>query len=62
MIIADFLDFPSQFIHYLRRRTRLNEVAKTYAHDEIDWFGHYLNKGLYFVTVNKSPALRAVVG
>lgn len=58
MIIADFIRFPSQFVHYLRRRIRLNELGRTYAHDEIDLFGHYLSEGLYFEQLGELDMLQ----
>ena len=48
MVVAEMFEFPSQFIHYLTRRKRLNEIGRIYAHDELDWLGHYLTEGLYF--------------
>ena len=48
MVIAEMFEFPSQFIHYLTRRKRLNEIGRIYAHDELDWLGHYFVSGLYF--------------
>jgi hypothetical protein len=47
-VIADLVEFPSQFIHYLRRRHRLNQIKRVFAYEELDWFGHYLQEGLYF--------------
>ena len=47
-VISELVEFPSQLIHYLKRRLRLNEVGRIVAHDELDWFGHYLSEGLYF--------------
>jgi hypothetical protein len=47
-VIGETNEFPSQLVHYLTRRLRINEFKKFYAHDELDWFGHYLAKGLYF--------------
>lgn len=47
-VIAEINEFPTQFIHYLTRRLRVNDFKKFYAGDELDWFGHYLSKGLYF--------------
>lgn len=48
MVIADIIDSPSEFIHYLIRRHRLNKHKRVYAFDELDWFGHYIEEGLYF--------------
>lgn len=46
--IAEAVEFPAQLIHFLRRRRRVNELTSVMAHDELDWFGHYLSEGLYF--------------
>ena len=42
------LEFPSQLVHFLQRRGRLNALGRMEAADELDWFGHYLSEGLYF--------------
>jgi hypothetical protein len=47
-VIYEVNEFPTQLIHYLRRRLRVNEIKKFRASDELDWFGHYLAHGLYF--------------
>ncbi|MFZ1060710.1 MAG: hypothetical protein WAP47_16100, partial [Candidatus Rokuibacteriota bacterium] len=47
-VISELTEFPSQLVHYLKRRLRLHEIGKLEAHDELDWFGHYLRHGLYF--------------
>ena len=47
-VICEMLEFPCQLVHYLQRRSRLNELARMEATDELDWFGHYLTEGLYF--------------
>ncbi|MCA9095080.1 MAG: hypothetical protein KDA68_16455 [Planctomycetaceae bacterium] len=47
-VIAEMIEFPTQFLHYLVRRRRLNELGFIHAHDELDWFGHFLQEGLYF--------------
>ncbi len=46
--IVEALELPVQLVHYLHRRRRVNELGFVEAHDEIDWFGHYLAEGLYF--------------
>lgn len=58
LVIAGIIQFPSQFIHYLARRRRLNELGITHANDELDWFGHYLTEGLYFEELQKSEVSR----
>lgn len=47
-VIAEMNEFPTQLVHYLTRRLRINEFKKFYAGDELDWFGLYLSRGLYF--------------
>ena len=47
-VISEVNEFPTQFIHYLNRRLRLNEFRKFHAHDELDWFGLYLENCLYY--------------
>ncbi len=47
-VISELVEFPSQFIHYLTRRLRVNELGRARAYDELDWFGTYLQDGLYF--------------
>ena len=52
-VISEIVQFPSQLVHYLQRRTRLNELGFVQAHEELDWFGHYLLEGLYFEDIAK---------
>ena len=47
-VVCEMLEFPSQLVHFLQRRARLNELGRFEAADELDWFGHYLTEGLYF--------------
>lgn len=47
-VICEVNEFPTQLVHYLQRRLRVNEIKKFRASDELDWFGHYLTHGLYF--------------
>ncbi len=47
-VICETIEFPSQLIHYLLRRMRINEIDNIETHDELDWFGNYLQQGLYF--------------
>ena len=53
-VIRELIEFPSQFIHYLNRRLRINELANIEAYDELDWLGYYFLEGLYFEEVTKS--------
>jgi hypothetical protein len=52
-VICEINEFPSQLIHYLLRRLRINEIEDIDTHDELDWFGFYLEKGLYFESERK---------
>lgn len=47
-VISEIVEFSSQFVHYIQRRLHLIELGWVNAHDELDWFGHYLLEGLYF--------------
>ncbi|MFW9804318.1 MAG: hypothetical protein ACFFFC_16800 [Candidatus Thorarchaeota archaeon] len=47
-VIAEILDCPSLFLHYLKRRIRLNDHSQVVAFDELDYFMYYLKTGLYF--------------
>lgn len=46
--VAATTQWPVQLIHFLRRRSRLNEIGRFVASDELDWWMHYLVMGLYF--------------
>lgn len=59
-VICEMVEFPSQLLHYLERRLRLNELRSTTAHDELDWFGHYLQEGLYFEDWFADPTARPI--
>jgi hypothetical protein len=47
-VISEIVSTSGEFVHYLLRRLRINDLAFIEAHDELDWFGHYLHEGLYF--------------
>jgi hypothetical protein len=49
-LVTQTIEWPAQLIHFLRRRSRLNEIGGLAATDEIDWWMHYLSFGLYFET------------
>lgn len=53
-VICELTEFPSELVHYLMRRLRINELQIAVAEDELDWFGHYLLEGLYFEKVKES--------
>ena len=46
-VITELVEFPSQLVHYLTRRQRINELRRVTAYEELDWFGFYLKKGLF---------------
>jgi len=46
--VCDLLQWPAQLVHFLRRRSRMNDIGRLHAVDELDWFMLYLNQGLYF--------------
>lgn len=48
MVMADLLDLPPAFPHYIERRLRAARQSVTVASDELDFFGLYLHNGLYF--------------
>lgn len=47
MAVTDLLQ-GAQLLHYLTRRLRLEAIGKVVAHDELDWVGYYIDRGLYF--------------
>lgn len=47
-LICGTVEWPAQLIHFLRRRTRVNERGGIDASDELDLWMHYLLVGLYF--------------
>ena len=46
------VEWPVQFVHFLRRRSRLNKIGNVNASDELDWWMLYLNQGLYFEDIS----------
>ncbi len=46
--VCQTVEWPPQLIHFLRRRSRLNDHGMLAASDELDWWMHYLQFGLYF--------------
>lgn len=47
-VVCQTVESPIQLIHFLRRRTRLNQRGDRIATEELDWWMLYLNRGLYF--------------
>lgn len=54
-LISDFIDFPSQFVHYLKKRRTVSE--RVYAFDEVDYFGCYLISNLEIPMPNIGDAM-----
>jgi len=50
--IAEFIEFPSQFIHYIHRRLKINNrsecLSDIFTNDELDFLGTYFDNNLYF--------------
>ncbi len=47
-LIADMVDLNVLLPHYLVRRARIANQAHLTAIEEMDWFMHFVNEGLYF--------------
>ena len=47
-VLADMIDHPTVFLHYLNRRIELNDHPSINTYDELDYFSYYLRTGLYF--------------
>jgi hypothetical protein len=47
-LVCRTVEWPVQFVHFLRRRSRLNQIGHLSATDELDWWMLYLKQGLYF--------------
>ncbi len=47
-IMADLVDLNVLLPHYLMRRARIAQWEQFTAVEELDWFMHYMNEGLWF--------------
>ena len=47
-VISEIVNSPAEFLLYLDRRLRLNDLRATESLDELDYFGLFLREGLYF--------------
>lgn len=47
-VICDVVARPSELVHYLQRRQRMDETRRAWAMDELDYFMHYLLFGLFW--------------
>jgi len=49
-VISELIDYPSMFIHYVKRRLGVERTNFRLMADEIDLLGFYFSQGLYFDT------------
>ena len=47
-IISELIEFPSEFLHFLQRRIKVNDYPQFYTTDELDFLMFYFREGLYF--------------
>ena len=47
-LICEIVERPTELIHYLKRRQRVDEMRCAIAPDELDYFMHYLLVGLFW--------------
>ncbi len=56
-IIVDHIEFPTQFIHYIHRRLKINNKeslnAEVLCQDELDLFGQYLETNLFYEDITE---------
>lgn len=52
-VIADILDDPIPFLHYVSRRLDINKLRTVEAHDELNYLMHYVEFGLFFEGSNR---------
>lgn len=50
MVIAELIDYPSMFIHYLKRRLKVEHTPFHVLADEMDLLGFYFCQGLWFTS------------
>jgi hypothetical protein len=58
--LARLVEWPPQFVHYLRRRSLLNDRGDRLATEELDWWMLYLRTSLYFEHEPDRPVRRYV--
>jgi hypothetical protein len=54
MAVTDLLQ-GAQLLQYITRRLRLEAHGKIVAHDELDWVGYYIDRGLFFEGMFDGP-------
>ncbi len=47
-VVADLLNSPTEFLHFLKHRVQVAGDSAAKANDELDWLGHYLREGTGF--------------
>ena len=47
-VISELIEFPSEFLHFLQRRIKVNDYPQFYTTDELDFLMVYFREGLYF--------------
>lgn len=57
IVLADIIDLPSMFPHYVMRRVHTAHQGFLEAHDELDIFGYYLKEGLYVDDIAKRTSV-----
>jgi hypothetical protein len=56
-IICDLVERPSELIHYLQRRRRMDTSRRAWAMDELDYFAHYLMRGLFWLDAEEGTTV-----
>jgi hypothetical protein len=54
-LICGLVERPVQLVHFLRRRSRLNQLGGRVASDELDWWMLYLQSSLYMEEEGEPP-------
>jgi hypothetical protein len=54
MAVTDLLE-GAQLVHYITRRLRLEAEQRVETHDELDWVGNYIARGLFFDDIFERP-------
>ncbi len=60
MAICHIITHPAIFLLYLQRRIDLNKYSGLKFHDEMEIFGHFISKGLYFEKEKKEQPRREI--
>lgn len=47
-VVSELIEFPSEFLHFLQRRIKVNDYPQFYTTDELDFLMFYFRDGLYF--------------